>query len=916
MKRPFGGVLASFLFAATIFGTGATRAADAVDAITVGQPPVYPYEFNGDLSKVTPIYRQKDASSTYTRPVLRPPPSSKYQLYQPTPAAQIPPGGPRAPMPPTIQNFAGVSFNDNCTGGRCGSGWPPDPNGDVGPNHYVQVVNSAVVIYNKTGTLLASFTEDNLWLNVGNSPCNGNSQGDPIALYDWIADRFIVTWFAFGVVGGSPVSPFYQCIAASKTSDPVAGGWWLYPVRLDPGTAGTPPLSDLNDYGKFGLWHDCLYMAANEFHFPGEAFDGVAFGSFSRANLYAGQPLTFALGYMNSSFNVFTMIPSNNLGSGANAVQAGTPNYFVSESFTAFAFEVRKFTAGANCGGGGTLSAATNVSQTSYPASNAHFGAVVPQPNTTTKLDNIGDRLMQKVQYRKVGGAESVWVTHAVDMASGQTAIQWAQINVTGGAIAATPVQQQIYSPDTTLYRFIPSLAVDKMGNMAMGFSTSGTSAPNFPSILYAGRLVTDPLNALPQTEVAMAAGQGSQTNNCGGPCDRWGDYSGMGLDPADDCTFWYSNQYYTSQTNGTAGNWNTRIGSFKFPNCVGGPPPVLRKFRDFNGDGKADILWRDATAGTTTMWLMNGGGSIGMANLLTNTQWVPTHTGFFDPDNNADILWHNSVTGATALWFMNGTTQIGSGTLLVDPNWAVTHVADFSGDGKADLLWYNNSTHTTSMWVMNGLAILSTATLLVDPNWKVIFTGDFNGDGRSDLVWFNAATHQTAIWLMNGTTFLSGGIVLTAANWTVVGVGDFNGDGRSDLLWNNPVTGETAVWLMNGTTMTSGAIVLTNTQWVPVFTGDFDGDGKSDIVFHNATTGQTALWLMNGTAMASGAIVLTNTQWSVVQVADFDGDHKSDLLWRNSVTKMHSLWTMNGLVRSTGTNLGIGTTFQVIPAP
>jgi hypothetical protein len=208
------------------------------------------------------------------------------------------------------------------------------------------------------------------------------------------------------------------------------------------------------------------------------------------------------------------------------------------------------------------------VSQTSYPG--AVSGNIVPQPNTSNKLDSIIDRLMQKVQYRRVGGNESVWVAHNVDTAGGLAAMQWAQINVTGGTIATTPVQQQIYTPDTTLYRWMGSLAVDSQGNMALAYSTSNGTAPNFPSIAYSGRLATDPLGTLPQTETQLVAGLGSQTNNCGGaPCHRWGDYSSMSVDPVDDCTFWYTTEYYASQTDGTAGNWQTRIGSFRFPACT-----------------------------------------------------------------------------------------------------------------------------------------------------------------------------------------------------------------------------------------------------------------------------------------------------------------------------------------------------------
>jgi hypothetical protein len=186
---------------------------------------------------------------------------------------------------------------------------------------------------------------------------------------------------------------------------------------------------------------------------------------------------------------------------------------------------------------------------------------------------------MQKVQYRKVGASESLWVVHNVQNSPPSVTVrpQWAQLDVTGQSIATTPVQQQIYAPDTTLHRWMGSVAADVQGNMALGYSTSGSAVPNFPSIAYSGRLVSDPPNTLPQTETQLVAGGGSQTNTCGGsPCDRWGDYTAMSVDPADDCTFWYTNQYYSSQTNGTNGNWQTRIGSFKFPGCTAGSAPTV----------------------------------------------------------------------------------------------------------------------------------------------------------------------------------------------------------------------------------------------------------------------------------------------------------------------------------------------------
>ncbi len=427
-------------------------------------------------------------------------------------------------------------------------------------------MNDAYAIYNKTGTLLAAFTENSLWSGVGTSRCNGNSFGDPVVIHDALADRWILTHFAFALDGtGNPVSPFYECFAVSKSSDPVAGGWWLYALRMDPGGTGAPPVGTLNDYPKFGIWTDCLYMSANEFSMPSGAFAGTAFASLSRSDMYAGAPLTWALGFLSNSTDPFAMIPSNLLGTSAGSLPpAGTPSYFVSESNVAFTFEVRKFTPGTNCGGGGSLSTATNVSQTAYTVPDS-----VPQPNTSNTLDSLGDRLMQKVQYRKIGSTESLWVVHSTQN-GGITQPQWAQLNVTGGTIATTAVQQQIYAPDTTLHRWMGSLAVDGQGNMAMSYSRSNGTSPNFPSIEYAGRLAGDPPNNLPQTEAQLVAGAGSQSIT---GLSRWGDYSAMTIDPADDCTFWMINEYYSSQANGSSGNWQTRIGSFKFPGCVSTSP-------------------------------------------------------------------------------------------------------------------------------------------------------------------------------------------------------------------------------------------------------------------------------------------------------------------------------------------------------
>ena len=544
---------------------------------TVGMASVSPVQFNGSLANLpqTPVGLTA-AEESVKRNEYKGPPNTKTSQVVPVPSSLAVVTG--APMPSPAQNFPGLSFTDAVTGGTAGGGWPPDTNGDVGPNHYIESVNTAFAIYNKTGTLLASFKENSLWSGVGSTPCNGHSQGDPVVLYDQLADHWFLTNFAFPTdVNGVPISPFYECIAVSKTGDPVGGGWYLYALRMDPGGAGLPPVSTLNDYPKFGIWPDCLYMTANEFSFPSQAFAGTTAASINRTQLEAGATVTWALGYINNTSDPFTMIPSNLLGKSAGSQPpSGTPNYLVSESQSAFAFEVRKFTAGASCGGGGTIGAPINVSQTSYWVPN---GDIVPQPNTAVMLDSLEDRLMQKVQYRKVGTAESLFVVHSVQTNSASPVVpQWAQINVTGGTVNATPVQQQIYTPDSSLYRWMGAIAADGLGSVALAYSTSNGSSPNFPSIAYSGRLSTDPLNTLPQTETQLIAGAGSQTLVLNGSSvKRWGDYSSLSVDPSDDCTFWYTNEYYSSQANGTSGNWQTRIGSFRFPYCGAASGLILK---------------------------------------------------------------------------------------------------------------------------------------------------------------------------------------------------------------------------------------------------------------------------------------------------------------------------------------------------
>src|SRR5882724_5141169 len=660
-------VAAASAAADAIPSSDAVSSSDTITTVPLTATEIVPAQYNGDLRDLPQV--------TYTVPRYlhmwndfeeprrsRPPVATVNQPVEPAPEVIS-----LAPMPAPSKNFAGLGFSDSVTGGQAGDGWPPDINGDVGPTVYTEAVNDAFGIFDKaTGNRLAAFTEDNLWSVSGVSgPCLNKNQGDPVVLYDGLADRWILTNFAYAFNSGNPIAPFYQCIAVSKTGDPVGGGWWFYAVPMDTGGTGEPPAGTVNDYGKFGLWTDCLYMGANGFNSVSGSYAGAIFASFNRTAIFAGQALTStnsSIGFICTStdptsgdcINPFTMIPANLLGiSSVSLPPSGTPEYFVDQSGNATTnfLNVRKFIQGANtCGAGSSLSAPVSVSQTQYgyPATedvsdpSGFTLNIAGQKNTTNKLDSLGDRLMQKVQYRKVGSAESLWVVHttcgsASDIngvcatSTTTTRPQWAQINVTNKTVAPTPVQQQIYAPDTTLYRWMGSLAVDIQGNMALGYSTSSSTA--FPSIAYSGRLVADPLNQLPQSETQLITGGGSQTFKLQAAfiISRWGDYSAMSIDPADDCTFWYTNEYYDTQTNGTSGYWQTRIGAFKFPGCFA-PPAKLAFTQEPNASYASgatitvkvsieDAAGNVVTGDTSAVTLALGGGTGGA--VLSGTKTV-----------------------------------------------------------------------------------------------------------------------------------------------------------------------------------------------------------------------------------------------------------------------------------------------------
>jgi hypothetical protein len=438
-----------------------------------------------------------------------------------------------------------------------GAGSPPDTNGDVGPQYYIQTVNTSIGIYDKSNGLRVSGLTFNTFMSQGNfgNLCDTNNFGDPVVLYDTFENRWIITDFAFLTdISGNVLSPSYQCFAASKTADPILGGWNFYSIQIS---------DALNDYPKFGIWPDGLYMSANMFSFgAGSAFQTARVWAFNKAQMYAGAPTV-----QNVSFNVgggdFTVIPSNaRLQTGTPPL--GTPNYFLSTWQFLNALTIYKFHVDWDRTSLSTFTGPdTPIAATSWPNANVANAA---QPGTATLLDVLQIRAMVQNQYTNFGGTESLWASHTVRRGNtvGLAAPRWYQVNVTGGTVAGAIPQATTWDPDgaNVINRFMPSLALDRAGNMALGYSTSNTPS-DFPSIKYAGRLSTDPVNTFSLTEQTFFTGTASQTG-----INRWGDYSAMTLDP-NGCTFWYTSEYANPADQTFNHRWLTKFGSFQFSPCT-----------------------------------------------------------------------------------------------------------------------------------------------------------------------------------------------------------------------------------------------------------------------------------------------------------------------------------------------------------
>ncbi len=688
-------------------------------------------------------------------------------------------------IPGTIVNFGGM--------GGLGSS-PPDPVGDIGPNHYIQMVNARFQIFTRAGVSVFGPSNINTLFAGFGGPCQTENAGDPIVVYDQFADRWILTQFT------DSTGPFYNCVAISTTGDPT-GTYYRYAFQ-------TPAFPD---YPKYGIWRDSYLLNTRE---NGISRLGVL--AYDRAAMIAGNPVVREVRYevVQGASGPNGLLPADVDGFGLPP--AGAPGYFVGTSdndIGAPSDGVQLYKLNVD------WTPMTPVSSLDGPINlpTASFDSVfpctptsrqcIPQPGTTTKIDILSYRQRPtfRLAYRNFGTYESLVTLQSVEAAPGIAGMRWWEIRDPAG----TPFihQEGTYAPGATdgIHRWMGSIAMDRLGNMGMGYSVSNGNAVGsgevYPGIRYTGRLVGDPLGTMPQGEGVIVNGGGSQLSTA----SRWGDYTSMNIDPLDDCTFWYTNQYYA--TTSTA-SYATRIGSFKFPNCLATRRPVT----DFDGDGKTDIsIFRP---GPGEWWfLRSGNGSNGAAAFGTSTDTlVPadytgdgkTDLGFFRPSDGSWYVLRSEDSTYFAFPFGINTDQ--------------PMPADYDADGKTDPAVFRASTST---WYINRTTGGTSSVNFGIPG-DLPVSSDYDGDGRADIAIFRPST---ATWWINRSSGTTIAYQFGAATDKLV-PGDYTGDGKSDVALFRP---STASWIvLRSEDLSFYAVPFGNSTDVPS-PGDYDGDGRFD---------------------------------------------------------------------------------------
>ena len=511
----------------------------------------------------------------------------------------IPPmAGPLAPVvpDPVVQRVLGkigipapiISFDGNSN--LCGCS-PPDPNGAVGPNHVVTMANLHFQIFNKAGqSLFGPAANNTLWSGFGGD-CQTDNAGDPVVLYDQLADRWILTQFT------SSGPTFFECVAVSQTNDPT-GSYFRYAISTG---------NNFPDYPKGGVWPDAYYFSTREF-LNGSQFVGAGAYALDRAQALAGNPNPTVVGFLAPPNPLYVvgdgLLPSDL--DGQTLPPNGSPNFFVgsqdnnggygapNDALNIYKFHYDPVTP-ANSTFALTNTVLTQPFNSILSATCTSTRACIPQPGTSNKIDHLGyrQRPLFRFAYRNFGDHESLVTNQSVNAGAGPngavSGIRWWELRSPNNNPAI--FQEGTYAPGLTdgIHRWMGSIAMNSLGDIALGFSAANNTNPAvFPSVFYTARHAGDPPGQMTLGEGSIINGTGSQT---GSP--RWGDYTAIDIDPTDDTTFWYINEYVPATS---SIGWRLRIGAFS----AGGATPTiqLRALKKrIQGINSVRLKWRRATS-------------------------------------------------------------------------------------------------------------------------------------------------------------------------------------------------------------------------------------------------------------------------------------------------------------------------------
>jgi hypothetical protein len=698
--------------------TGAASAQVSQASVTVSHP--VGFAVSGPQSDIAP------ASPISVLPALQ----TVIPVRRPAAAGTLAPSVPD----PVLQTAIGALMDDDDNGkarfpgvGASGSA-PGDPNMAVGPNHIVQIVNTEYAVYDKSGNIFPGYpkTLGSIFTALGNT-CTGE-WGDPIAQYDKAANRWLLSQL------GNFSAPFLECIAVSQTNDPT-GAYNLYSYSFG---------NNLNDYPKITVWptaSNSAYLATYNLFANGSTGVGADLCAYDRAAMLAGAASPVQICFTIN--NDFSYLPSDL--DGSTLPPAGAPGVFLTLE-TLSSLRYYSFSPNFANPGSSTLSAPTDIAVASFSEA-CGGGTCIPQPGTSQQLDSLGDRPMYRLAYRNFGNHDALVVNHSVT-AGASVGVRWYELRSNAANGPFSLYQQGTFAPDAT-YRWMGSAAMDQAGDIAIGYSASSSSVP--PGLRYTGRIATDPLGTM-RTESILFNGMGSQT----GGLSRWGDYSALRIDPSDDCTFWYTNEYLPS--NGSF-NWATRIESFKFSNCGTTTPDYSLSA----SPSSQTVTQGNGTSYTVTVTPLNG--FTGSVTLSASGL----------PSGATATFGTNPITGGSGSSTMSvttsSTTPTGSYTLTIT--------------GTSGSL-----THTATVTLVVNPAATPNFSISATPSSQTVTQG-------------NPTSYTATVSSLNGFT---GSVTLSASGLP---------SGASSTFSANPITGGSGNSTMSVTTSTStptGTYTLTIT--------------------------------------------------------------------------------------------------------